>query len=139
MYAAEYRLLGAVRYAAHGQHGLLWCVERDVCLCLHQCQYIPRGEVVAVEMADEDGVDTVEGSLPGKQRPAHLFRNQQILAIALRIERIEQDSGVAVTHHHALVGQIEGFLRGGRAHNECSQKHGGTKFHNILYWEKPIG
>ena len=68
-------------------------------------------EVISVEVTDKNRVYAIKGFVAGKKRRPHRFGYQQILTIALWVQRIEQHLGVAVRNHHRFVRHVERLLR----------------------------
>ncbi len=62
--------------------------------------------MVAVNMADEDRVDAIEGRLASQHGPGNVLRDQRIAAIAIGVKGIEKDPGITANDHDAFVAKI---------------------------------
>ena len=111
VYPIKNQFLLGVRYGPHGENCLLRSVEDDVGLRDQQSEHVFSREMVSVEVTDENRVDAIKGFVTGKQRLPHRFGYQQILTIALRVQRVEQHLGVPVCYHHRFVRHVERLLR----------------------------
>ena len=102
----------AERDLAHTRHRLRRGVESQVRTRFQQAKDVDRRKVVLVIVADEHGVEPVEGRRTGEERALHRFRHALVGPEVVPEERVEHHFGPAIGDQHRGIGQI---LRGRRA------------------------
>jgi hypothetical protein len=107
---------------AHPRHRLRRGIESQVRTRFQQAQDVNRREVVLVIVADEHGVETVEGRLAREERALQRVGHALVAAEVVPEQRVEHHFGPAIGDEHRGIGQI---LRRRRARRRRSRRRRG--------------